>query len=114
MTNLGMALAADQLSAARERVLVVAGAVLTARVEPLLVQLRAAGIASAAGAVQGAAEYAAAWRYSHVVELTAGGATIKKLGAEQASNAVVKLTQTDDSLGAGLIQALTDATEKDG
>ncbi|NRA32628.1 MAG: ATP phosphoribosyltransferase regulatory subunit [Polyangiaceae bacterium] len=114
LTNLGLALAADQLSAARHRVLVVAGATETARVEPLLGQIRAAGLASAAGAVQGATEYAAIWRYSHIVELTAAGATINTLGAELASNAVVKLTQTDDSLGAGLIKALTDATEKDG
>jgi ATP phosphoribosyltransferase regulatory subunit len=47
-----------------------------ADVESALGALRAHGLCAAAGPPSRTAEYAAAWRYSHLVELSAGGATV--------------------------------------
>jgi ATP phosphoribosyltransferase regulatory subunit len=77
--NLGWALARAGGDPARAiRVLVTAGAPAggSADVESALGELRAHGLCAAAGPLSRAAEYAAAWRYSHLVELSGGGATV--------------------------------------
>jgi hypothetical protein len=50
-----------------------------AGVEPLLGELRRLGLACAPGPANRAADYARAWRYSHHVELSGGGATLSWL-----------------------------------
>jgi ATP phosphoribosyltransferase regulatory subunit len=78
--NLAWALdRAGETPRARQRILVSATGEFEAGVEPLLGELRRLGVACAPGPADRATAYARAWRYSHHIELSRGGATLSWL-----------------------------------
>jgi ATP phosphoribosyltransferase regulatory subunit len=75
--NLGWAITrAGGDPAHRVRVLVTAARDETPAVAAMLSELRSRGVCAASGPARGTDEYAAAWRYSHLVELSSTGATV--------------------------------------